>query len=318
MNRLSQFSLFLFSLWIATSLFSIPPYVKRDSEPLYTEILDSSFPFVEATVDLRGIAPSGTNENLIPRAVVLPLEHDVFVCFDTELLRVAGIWKGGFLTPRGLAMLSYEVPLRKMGGGQKDLPKPKGEVILANGLYPGWQELNELSFNDPRSRWLDERELGRGPLDSKKGEWAGIEIVGSDAVFHYTLRGGSVTESYKISNDSGSLKLIRTITLQGIRDPLALVVSDLGKEKPEVELDGADLSLIDKRYVVARIDAASGGDASFVLATDLETGAISLKKEEGAANESLSKKALWPETITAGIELGDPQGIFAVDEAIIP
>ena len=120
-----------------------------------------------------------------------------------------------------------------------------------------------------------------GPWTRKKGEWAGIEIVGSDAVFHYTLRGGSVKESYKISNDSGSLKLIRTITLQGIRDPLALVVSDLGKRKPEVELDGADLSLIDKRYVVARIDAASGGDASFVLATDLETGAISLKKEEG-------------------------------------
>lgn len=319
MNRLGQFAVFLVSFWVAASLFSIPPYVKRDAEPLYTEILDSSFPFVEATVDLRGIAPVGNKDNLIPRAIVLPLSHDVFVCFDTELLRLAGVWKGGFLTPRGLAMLSYEVPLRKMGGGQKDLPKPLGEVILANGLYPGWHESTELSFSDPRNRWLDERELGRGPLDPKRGEWAGVEVEGSEAVFHYSLQGGRVEESYKVSDDSGSLKLIRTITLQDIRDPLALVVSDLGEEKSIVELDGAKLSLIDDRYVIARIDAVSEATARFVLATDLETGAISLKKEEGVVKSPHSNnEPLWSETITAGIELGNPQGIFAVDEAIIP
>ena len=319
MNRLSEFSLFLSSLWIATSLFSIPPYVKRNAEPLYTEILDSSFPFLEATVDLRGIAPVGNKDNLIPRAIVLRLDHDVFLCFDTELLRVAGVWRGGFLTPRGLAMLSYEVPLRKMGGGQKDLPKPLGKFMLANGLYPGWQESAELSFTDPRSRWLDEREMGRGPLDSKRGEWTGIEIVGSDAVFHYTLQGGRVEESYRVSDDSGSLKLIRSISLQGIRDPLTLVVMELGEEKPKVEMDGTDLSIIDERYVVARIDADSDKDAGLVLTTDLETGVISLKKEKGMVKRPPSNnEPLWPETITAGIELGDPQGIFAVDEAIIP
>ena len=73
---------------------ALPPYVARDAEPLYKEFLDTNFPFIEATVDMRGVAPAGTDDNLIPRAIVIPLEHDVFVCFDTELLRVAGIWQG--------------------------------------------------------------------------------------------------------------------------------------------------------------------------------------------------------------------------------
>ena len=45
-------------------------------------------------------------------------------------------------------------------------------------------------------------------------------------------------------------------------------------------MDGTDLSIIDERYVVARIDANSDKDAGLVLTTDLETGAISLKKEK--------------------------------------
>ena len=83
MNRMGQFAVFLLSFWVAASLFSIPPYVRRDAEPLYSEILDRAFPFLEATVDLRDIAPAGSKDNLIPRAVVLPLEDNVFVCFDT-------------------------------------------------------------------------------------------------------------------------------------------------------------------------------------------------------------------------------------------
>ena len=93
MNRLGQFAVFLLSFWVAVSLFSIPPYVRRDAAPLYSEILDRAFPFLEATVDLRDIAPVGSKDNLIPSAIVLPLEDNVFVCFDTELLRVAGVWK---------------------------------------------------------------------------------------------------------------------------------------------------------------------------------------------------------------------------------
>ncbi|MEC7907514.1 MAG: cytochrome c [Verrucomicrobiota bacterium] len=318
MNRLRQISVVFAAFWMACALFSIPPYVQREAEPLYKEFLDSSFPFVEATVDLRGIAPSGNTDNLIPRAIVLPLKNDVFVCFDTELLRVAGVWKGGFLTPRGLAMLSYEVPLRKMGGGQKDLPKPLGEVVQANGLYPGWQESGSVSFRDPRSRWLDEKELGRGPLDPQTGEWSGIEVHESGAVLKYTLYGGRVEESYAVSTDDSSLRLLRTITIQGIRESLTFVVSDLGEDRAPIELVGEGLSLIDERYVVARVDGSSGAPVRIVLATDLNSGAISIEKISEAVPQTDNKGSRWPETISAGIELGEPQGIFAVDEAIIP
>ena len=318
MRLFRQLSVCSFLLWGTCSLFSIPPYVQRNAEPLYKEFQDDSFPFVEATVDLRGIAPFGNENNLIPRAVVLPLGHDVFVCFDTELLRVAGIWKGGFLTPRGLAMLSYEAPLRKMGGGQKDLPKPLGEVVLANGLYSGWQKLDRLSFEDPRSRWIDEKELGRGPLEESWGQWMGIEDTESGAVLRYSLFGGQARESYSLSEEGNSLKLIRNIEIEGAGDLLALVVAEIGEEGP-IELKGEGLSLVDERFVVARVESASGSSVRLALTTDLQTGSIEMIRNEGfTGRTSIGKPSRWSATATAGMELGEAQGIFAVDEAIIP
>lgn len=303
----------------ACLLFSIPPYVQRDAEPLYKDFLDPAFPFLEATVDLRGIAPVGTRDNLIPRAIVLPLKHDVFVCFDTELLRLAGVWRGGFLTPRGLAMLSYEVPLRKMGGGQKDLPKPMGEVFLANGLYAGWQRPESLSFEDPRSRWIDEAELGRGPLDPEIGEWIGVEDTGSGAVLRYTLHGGQVRESFAVSDQGDRLKLIRNIEIDGVADSHALVVADIGEGGGPIDLNGKGLSLVDDRYVLARVEAASESSSQFAVLTDLETGTIEITKDSQTVGMgSGHNSSRWSETVTTGMELGQPQGIFAVDEAIIP
>lgn len=305
-------------MWGAYSLYAIPPYVQRDAEPLYKEFLDPSFPFLEATVDLRGVAPQGNEDNLIPRAIVLPLGHDVFVCFDTELLRVAGVWEGGFLTHRGLAMLSYEVPLRKMGGGQKDLPKPLGDVVLSNGLYSGWQRMDRLSFEDPRSRWIDEKELGRGPLEESWGQWMGIEDTESGAVLRYSLFGGQVSESYSLSEKGNSLELIRNIEIEGAMDSLGLVVAEVGDEG-SIELKGEGLFLVDERFVVARVESPSGASVRFTLTTDLETGSIDMIRDaEIVVSPSGGKPSRWSETVTAGMELGEAQGIFAVDEAIIP
>jgi len=141
------------------------PYVDRDAQPLYRSFNDDSFPFLESTLDLRGIAPKGNDDNLAPRATIFKLPEDCYVAFDTELLRVIAVWQGNFLKLRGIAMLSYADPLTKEGKGISQLPAPRGKVFAATGRYPGWQPTRQLSTADPRDLWIDERELGRGPLD---------------------------------------------------------------------------------------------------------------------------------------------------------
>ncbi len=273
-------------------------YHLRDDSPLYTEFVDKEFPFLEATIDLRGIAPAGTSNNLIPRALVIPLGEDIFVCFDTELLRVAGIWRGDFVTPDGLAMLSYPVPLRKMGGGQKKLPQPNGEIIASTGLYPGWFKKGQEIFEDPRSRWIDPSELGRGPLPPEYGEWIGVEDVGHTAVLHYTLFGGRVRENFRIENVDDEPVVVRSILLEDVGEQASLVVTDTGPDK-----SGPQLTY------------TSGPDASaelMVVTYPVDYG-LEGYPWAPAFDFGITKKASrWTETITTEMETGVEQGAYAV------
>ncbi len=283
------------------SLLAQTTYHLRDDSPLYTEFLDKEFPFQEATVDLRGIAPEGNTDNLIPRAVVLPLEDNLFVCFDTELLRVAGIWQGNFLTPDGLAIRSYPVPLRKMGSGQRQLPKPEGKVFASTGLYPGWFKVGEARYEDPRSRWQDERELGRGPLSPEYGEWIGIEDLGDSAVLHYTLFGGKVKEHFRVEHVAGEPVIIRTVQLEGIQEAISMVVLQ-GKKGPQLVESSPDIDT--QQLLMAAYPVEYSNDEYPVfLPFDFNSG---------------KSAPHWPKTTVTEIELGEPQGAYAVDHLRIP
>ncbi|MDA0348811.1 MAG: cytochrome c [Verrucomicrobia bacterium] len=279
-------------------------YHLRDDKPLYTEFLDKDFPFLEATVDLRGIAPAGNKDNLVPRAVILPLEDDIYVCFDTELLRVAAIWQGDFVTLDGLAILSYEVPLRKMGGGQKKLPKPIGKMIASTGLYPGWFKKGEERFEDPRSRWIDENELGRGPLPPEYGEWIGVEDLGDSALLHYSLFGGEVSEHFRVENVGNEFVVVRTLLLEGVKETVSLVVDDKGTKSDGPSLtessgEGVSKELMMVSYPVKQKDEGYPRFAPFDFSTSKFT-------------------KHWPDSITTEMEPGKAQGSYAVDHLRIP
>ncbi|MCZ6674894.1 MAG: cytochrome c [Verrucomicrobia bacterium] len=272
---------------------------------MYTEFLDKDFPFLEATIDLRGIAPTGNSDNLIPRALLIPLDNDVFVCFDTELLRVAGIWQGDFVTLDGLAILSYAVPLRKMGSGQKNLPKPVGNVIASTGLYPGWYREHEISFEDPRSHWVDDTELGRGPLPPKYGEWIGVEDHGESAILHYTLFGGKVREQFRLEKVDGQLVVVRSIQFEGVSEPVSLVTNDAGNE-------------FEDRYTVRTFSC--NGTTQSVSVTYPVSGdglkPLALTPYDFESPGKITKH--WPGSIATEITKGEPQGSYAIDELRLP
>ena len=296
--------LFIFLLFLPTILIGQSP-IMRDDSPMYTEFVDKNFPFLEATVDFRGIAPAGNTDNLVPRGLVIPLAEDVFICFDTELLRVAGIWQGDFTTMEGLALLSYEVPLRKKGGGQTKLPKPKGNVFAATDLYPGWHKQAQDNYVDPRSRGSDEQELGRGPLPPEYGEWLGTEDKGDSAILNYTLFGGTVREQFRLDKLNGESVVVRSIQLNGITETINLVANDKGVETAN-------------RFDIRTFDC---GPASCTKAVVYPlTGTIPKTHALKPFNFSRSKKSQkqWPNSIVTEMKLGEPQGSYAVDELRFP
>lgn len=280
-------------------------YVFRGDAPLYQEFVDYDFTFLEATLDLRGIAPAGNTDNLVPRGIFMPLAEDVFVCFDTELLRIAGIWRGNFTTLEGVAIKSYGNPFNKKNPGQKVLPEPIGAVVASIGLYPGWHKKGGIFFRDPRQRWLNEKELGRGPLPPEYGEWLGIEDLGDTAVLNYTLFGGSVKENYRLETVDNQQVVVRSIRLEGVNEPVTLIVNDLGEGTAD-------------RYTLKQLDGSKGIVETAIVYPVKEGQSQSLKAPVFDFSSQIKETTHWPDRIKTNFEMGEAQGSYTVDQLTIP
>src|SRR5688500_3850943 len=138
--------------------------------------VEKDFPFFSSVVDVRdGGLKAG--RNLTPRGVVIDLGRGFWAAFDVDLLRVAAIWNGNAVTAKALAPGSYHIPDRKTPGGQSPLPEPAGRVWMVNGLYPGWQIGERLTFDDPREPAPTITEVGRGPLAEDAGRFKAVRLV---------------------------------------------------------------------------------------------------------------------------------------------
>jgi len=132
------------------------------------DFVEKDFPFFSSVLDAREVGEGFPKDNLTPRGIILNLGHNLWACFDTDLLRIACIWEGEAGKPpvsaEALAPGSYHVAGQKTKDGQEYLPKPIGKVWLANGIYPGWQIGETPSFKDPREATPSPEEVGRGPV----------------------------------------------------------------------------------------------------------------------------------------------------------
>lgn len=271
--------------------------------PLYGEFFEPDFPFAEVTLDLRGLAPAGNADNLLPRGLLLRLGQDHFVCFDTELLRVAAVWTGNFITPESIAMYSYPLPLRKMGAGQKQLPRPSGELIAHTGLFPGWQTAGPVRLDDPRPRWLDPKELGRGPLPREHGRWIGVEDRAGGVVLRYTVFGAEVMEHFRVETLPSGPAVVRSVQVTGLEAPAQIVVGNVGTAA--------------RAPIVRTVDA--GAPRTFTALYSAGLG-IAVDPSGVVAHDFLAMAPAerWRETTTTRFEPGRDQGAYAVDHLRMP
>ena len=66
------------------------------AEEKFGPYAEPDFPVLTSTVDFTDWEKLGfPKNNIAVRGLIIKLPHDLYVCFDQDLLRVAGIWQGG-------------------------------------------------------------------------------------------------------------------------------------------------------------------------------------------------------------------------------
>lgn len=201
------------------------------------DFVEKDFPFFSSVLDARDVGVGFPKDNLTPRGVILNLGHNLWACFDTELLRIAAIWQGEEgkppVTPEALATGSYHIAGQKTKDGQDDLPKPVGKVWLANGVYAGAQFLTDKDLytprkTDPREPAPDKQEVGRGPLPGAAGKFLGLRTVETGCDLSYEVDGLAFHERLFAIQEpgTGELCVVRRITLPANKTKTAIAITD--------------------------------------------------------------------------------------------
>ncbi|MCF7788917.1 MAG: cytochrome c [Prosthecobacter sp.] len=193
----------------------------------WSDFVEKDFPFFSSVLDAREVGEGFPKDNLTPRGIVLNLGHNLWACFDTDLLRIACIWEGEAGKPPvsadALAPGSYHVAGQKTKDGQDYLPKPIGKVWLANGIYPGWQVGEKPSFVDPREPTPSPEEVGRGSLSNSHFKSILIAKDGSVSL-HYNVGDVEITERVLVLKTDAAVSVERHISVAPHREPLTLMI----------------------------------------------------------------------------------------------
>ena len=278
-------------------------------------------PFFSSVIDAGHAGLDFPAINLTPRALVFPLGRDLWAAFDTDLLRIAAIWRGDGVTPRALAPGSYHTPDKKTPGGQFPAPEPDGKVWLANGIYAGWQRAARPSLDDPREPAPSIEEVGRGPLPETMGQFNAVRMVRGGVVLEYTAGGTDVREWMRSADHNGVPVVERHFAVQPSAEPLILVLGVKTKDaalsiggagvSPELET----ISLAGRPDVwVARVPARK--EAVIFAIAIAERGSL-----PGAAPHPMPidpPAPRWPQEVTTKIRRSVASGAYVVDEVALP
>lgn len=285
----------------------------------WAEWVEPEFPFFSSILDARKAGEGFLTNNLTPRGLVLNLGHDLWACFDTDLLRVAAIWQGEPgqppVTPNALAPKSYHLSGGKTPGGQFPAPEPVGTVWLANGIYPGWQAGGKLSLEDPREPAPSPHEVGRGPLPEEMGRFKAVRLVSGGVVLEYTAGGADVREWWTASERDGRPVVERHVQVSSSDKPLLLVLGAKGSAGAAPALSGQSVALVnDRNLFIARIPARKT-PVSF-CATFAGSGPVSETAPRQIPGEAPTSR--WPQEVTTTVKLSAAKDAYVVDHIELP
>lgn len=130
-------------------------------------------PFVTSVVAYDPVTNSSI---LVNKGIVVKVGTDpqAVMTFDTDLLRFASAWTGGFLH----WYLGRD--------GLENWPSPDGITHFETSKTPGWSLDGE--FDDPRT-WP------YGPIPKEQGKYQGLYLHGGEVLFSYTIGKSEILET---------------------------------------------------------------------------------------------------------------------------
>jgi glucose/arabinose dehydrogenase/cytochrome c2 len=338
------------SLILVASLSAQKPDTPATPSP-WGDFVEKDFPFFSSVLDARDVGEGFPKDNLTPRGLIMNLGHNLWACFDTDLLRIACIWEGEPgkppVTPAALAPGSYHIAGQKTKDGQEDLPKPIGKVFLSSPLCPGWQFGEKPELHDPRPMAPSPEEVGRGPLDATKGCLTSIRFVNDVLVIEFEAGGlhfrQAVTQGYsqgdtrrvqieyRVENLSPIGKPGRLFHVLGFQTPAnrkSSIRFNLENAASATE-DGCLIGGLPVINNAALTRSETGGSAALVFQGGyvIEGPAAYTKLvPQKIVQEALSHKVtnevkesnLWPQTLTTKAELSQKPDAYVIDDIPLP
>ena len=237
------------------------------------ELLQQDFPFQGACIG----APFPAN-NVAMKGLAIRLATNDAACmlFDTDLLRMAAGWSGGFISTHGVAF----------DGGHGSYPQIVGTQKFGTRQGPGWADA-QGKFADPRLEPF-------GPLPESWCRWDGLHVQDQDVVLHYHVHGTAIAEQPSASTLDGQTAFVRTLQTQSARAELIAALAEVNgavirEDQGSLLLTQGDrttwISLVGARRGV-KLEGADGGRALLRIAKGTPPSLFSVLIWEGPTAEA--------------------------------
>jgi hypothetical protein len=288
-------------------------------------LLQEDFPFQGACISANFPSDNVAMKGL---AIRVAPEGAANVLFDTDLLRMAAGWTGGYITTKGVAF----------DGGHGAHPSIVGEQKFGTRPGPGWA--------NAKGEFTDSRPEPYGPLPEDWCRWDGLYVNGSNTVLSYTVLGTKIYEQPGVFGQGGEVAFTRTFQTKKAKANLIAVLAEVegATVKPQgnaltltagtnvtwIALAGApkgvSLDVVENSRAVLKIAKGTPAALFGVLVWNGEAEAQS--KVAGFMNEKPTMVAFtkggparWPEAVvTKGVltTSATPDGAYVTDSITAP
>lgn len=169
-------------------------------------------PFLQSSVTMPWSTDGEELDGIVLKGLTLKLDHDTSLCFDTDLLRYAGAWTGGWLKLMGTPFDGTHRP------PEKSRPAVDGKLLFATGTGPGCSI--DGTYNDPRPEPF-------GPLPATRAKFRGLYLQGTKAVLSYTVGNCELLDHPQARKVDDHLVIVRSIRLSPCKQAFSLLVAEL-------------------------------------------------------------------------------------------
>ena len=187
---------------------------KKWEEMDYGRFLSATYlnPQGKSTLDGNGCA---SNKGI---AVVLGNKEGAAL-FDTETVRMAGGWTGGWVKLKGVAFDG--------GHGPNPGPVDGAAVFFQNNPGPGWSKGSD--FKDPRKlpTGPGAAKVPLGPIPREWAKYRGLYLSGDNVVFAYTVGTAGVLEMAALEKAGDTALLSRTLQVVSAGAGASVKVADI-------------------------------------------------------------------------------------------